>query len=343
VVSAVFRREGLAILTRGEYGLQLREAATGREIGKPFADCGHPGYFLTLSPDASRLVLRFRYGSRLVDLVTGKEIKPIPELPGRIYAAAFSADGSRVLFGFQRGVAQLRDATTFRLIGELRRHQDLVLGVAFSPDGSRLFTGSFDGTTRLWDATALEPVGHPVKHQSEVKDLAVSPDGARILIGYADGTVRIWDATELRPEGTPIQYVNIVSSVTFSADGSRLLACSLDKTARLWDTTTLKPIGPPLKHTCRWPKGAFSFDGDQILLVDRDGEIQMWDAPPGPLEGDLRQISCWVEVVTGLQLDAETGDILVLDGPSWRKRRKQLTAVGGQPAVSSLPPPLPVL
>lgn len=339
VVSAVFAEEGLQVLTRSESGLQLRNASTWDPVGKPFPDSGEPGFVLACSRDASRLLMRPRFGGRLFDMNTRTQIGPSL---GALHNAVFSPDGTRILAGFQTregGLAQLRDAATLRSIGELKQHQDSVRGVAFSPDGSRLLTGSFDGTTQLWDAATLKPIGERLRHQSEVKDLAFSPDGKRILVGFADGTVRLWDAATLEPLGTPLQYVNIVCSVAFSPHGSRLLACSIEKTARLWDAATLKPIGPPLKHACSWPDVAFSPTGDQILLVDREGTIQLWDAPPGPLAGGVDQITSWAETVTGLKLDAATGETIVLDELSWQERRQRLTTLGGTPVAQSLPPP----
>ncbi len=127
--------------------------------------------------------------------------------------------------------------------------------------------------------------------------------------------------------------MKLVCAVAFSPDGSQLLACSLEKTARLWDTATLKPIGPPLEHDGWWPRASFSPDGSQILVADGYGTAQVWKAPPGPLAGERERIICWVQVVTGMELDP-TGGINVLDAPTWQQRRRRLGELGGPPELS---------
>ena len=46
------------------------------------------------------------------------------------------------------------------------------------------------------------------------------------------------------------------------------------------------------------------------------------------LPDDLDRIATWVEVLTGLTLDAGQGTIQVLDNAAWRERREQLGAAG---------------
>jgi WD40 repeat protein len=332
VLAVAYGPHSLRILTETNNMVQIRDAATGRPIGKPFS---HPAQFyrVVFSPDDSRFVTQgARFGRlRLWDVATGE---PAGELSHpNLLCIVFSPDGSRLLTGGGGAVARLWDAATLRPLGELRQHRKSVSGVAFGPDGSQFLTGSYDGTTQLWDAATLKPIGRPLVHQSEVKGLAFSPDGTTILIGFADGTVRLWDAATLKPIGTPLQHQKIVCSVDFSPDGSQLLACSIEKTARLWDTATLKPIGPPLEHGGWWPRASFSPDGSQILVADGYETAQVWRAPPGPLAGECERIVCWVQMVTGMELDP-TGGINVLDAPTWQQRGRRLQALGGPPALS---------
>ena len=61
---------------------------------------------------------------------------------------------------------------------------------------------------------------------------------------------------------------------------------------------------------------------------------RLWDSA-GLLEGTPEQIKHWVQVVTGLELDA-AGGIVVLDDPTWQKRYEQLQALGGPPKVAKV-------
>jgi len=337
VLAAAYGPRGLRILTRNEDKIQVRDAATGEPIGKAFRHPANRFEQAVFSPDGSRLLTSSSKPTdnlRLWDLTKGELIgEPFDPLAMRV---AFSPDGSRILSGGggpDSGIAFLWDAATLKCLGEFRQHRRLVNGVAFSPDGSKFLTGSFDGTTQLWDAAKLEPIGEPLVHQSEVKAVAFSPDGTKFLIGFADGTVRLWDLATLKPIGTPLQYLRIVCAVAFSPDGSQFLACSIDRTARIWDTATLKPIGPPLQHNSWWPRASFSPDGSEILLADPFGVAETWRAPTGPLAGDYEKIACWVQVVTGMELDP-TGGINVLDASEWQKLRQRLQELGGPPGLA---------
>jgi len=330
ILVATYGPDDLRILTETNDKVQVRDAATGRPIGKPFP---HPNGIdhTAFSPDDSRLLTHVKSGKgclRLWDLATG-ELVGEPFNRGATHAT-FSPDGLRILAGDVNGVVRLWDAATLKCLHEFHQHQRLVSRVAFSPYGLKFMTGSYDGTTQLWDAVTLEPIGKPLVHQSEVKALAFSPNGTQFLIGFADGTIRLWDSETLRPIGTPLQQVKVVCGVAFSPDGSQLLACSIDQTARLWDAATLKPIGPPLEHDSWWPHASFSPDGSEILLADRFGTAAIWHAPTGPLAGDYEQIVCWVQVITGMELDPTAG-INVLDAPAWQERRRRLQELGGPP------------
>jgi hypothetical protein len=46
--------------------------------------------------------------------------------------------------------------------------------------------------------------------------------------------------------------------------------------------------------------------------------------------GDADRLRLWVEVLTGLELDAD-GVAGPLDGPTWQERRKRLDELGGPP------------
>ena len=61
------------------------------------------------------------------------------------------------------------------------------------------------------------------------------------------------------------------------------------------------------------------------------------------LPDDLERVATWVEVLTGLTLDAGQGTIQVLDNAAWRERRERLEQRGGPPETGGGPRLDPIL
>jgi tetratricopeptide (TPR) repeat protein len=75
---------------------------------------------------------------------------------------------------------------------------------------------------------------------------------------------------------------------------------------------------------------AFSPDGKTVLTGNYDKTARLWDV--SELPDDEERISTWVEVITGLGLDA-LGSVSVLDNSTWRERREKLETQGGPPTT----------
>ncbi len=161
---------------------------------------------ICLSPDGRHLLSCGRDNTvRLLDVVTGKEVRRFEGHVERLECAAFSPDGRLVAGGVGRvwkdGKWQepdfsvwLWDVATGKLVHRFEGHTTGVVEAAFSPNGQCLVTGSWDGTVRLWDIPSKQP-RHVLKGHSPVNAVAFSPDGRSVLSGgWYDKTVRLWDA-----------------------------------------------------------------------------------------------------------------------------------------------------
>jgi hypothetical protein len=117
--------------------------------------------------------------------------------------------------------------------------------------------------------------------------------------------------------------------VAFSPDGKTVLTGSWDKTARLWEAATGKALGPPLQHQDNVVAVAFSPDDKTVLTGSDDKTARLW-AVPFPIPGTPEQVSLWVQVLTGQELD-DHGAVHVLDADTWHERHRRLEELGGPP------------
>src|SRR5262249_15345974 len=131
----------------------------------------------------------------------------------------------------------------------------------------------------------------------------------------------------------PLRHQGKVWAVAFSPDSRTILTGSEDHTARLWDTTTGMPVGPQLWHGQAVRAAGFSPAGDRILTGTDDGTAGLWKVF-APTAGEVKRIVLWTQVFTGMELD-DAGSVLVLDGPTWRQRLRELNELGGPPNPGS--------
>jgi hypothetical protein len=95
---------------------------------------------------------------------------------GRMWSAAFSPDGRRIVTTDDRG-AQLWNAETGQVLISLPHH-DTVYQALYSADGSKLITAAGDGAVRIWDS-ASGTLMHELRYgtsKSRYYIAALSPD-----------------------------------------------------------------------------------------------------------------------------------------------------------------------
>jgi len=205
----------------------------------------------------------------------------------RVWTAAFSPDGTRVLTGSADNTARLWDAATGKVVTTLAGHAAPVAAIAFSPDGTRVLTGSEDHTARLWDATTGNLVATLAGHTGPLWAVAFSPDGKRVLNGTADNTARLWDAATGKIVTTLGGHTDRVWAVGLSPDGTRVLNGAADNTAQLWDAATGKIVTTLGGHAAPVAAVGFSPDGTRVLTGSEDHTARLWDPTTGTLVATL--------------------------------------------------------
>jgi WD40 repeat protein/tetratricopeptide (TPR) repeat protein len=269
--------------------------------------------------------------ARLWDATTGVALgSPLP-IPSQFEEATPSPDGKALLFVGKDQSVWICDGATGTVRGRTPALNGMAYVLGFSPDGKTFFTGLDNGEVRLWDAARLTPIGDPILHPGCIGKGLFSLDGKSILITCDDGTGRLWDLATRKPLIPPLRgHQGPVHGLALSPDGKTIATGSDDKTVRLWDLATGQPIGPILRHAGPVHSVAFLADGKTLFTRSRGWGSRLFPVPPD-LPDELERVATWVEVITGLRLDNQQGQIQVLDNAAWLERREQLMQLGGPP------------
>ena len=85
-------------------------------------------------------------------------VRKYEEQDGKIFALAFSPDGSLAAVGGVAGEVPVYDTETGQRVSSCSGHDGGIFVIAFHPDGKRLATGGFDGVVRIFEASSGEEV-----------------------------------------------------------------------------------------------------------------------------------------------------------------------------------------
>jgi hypothetical protein len=168
--------------------------------------------------------------------------------------------------------------------------------------------------------------------------------GAVAFLGFVAGnavvataepgqSVLVWDLAGRRPLGPPLaEPTGVLGERAFDADDRTLLTGGWDRQqTRLWDRATGLPLGLPVWHSDRILRVGLSADRQWMMSLSNDGQVQQVRVPAA-LRGEPERVQCWVEVLTGLELDAH-GAVRRLDEATLGQRRECLRQLGGPPGA----------
>jgi len=245
-------RGGIVAVSSERGTVRLRNALTGRLVGRPIAS-HHAVTGLALSPDGMTLAVTGD-GIQLWSRATGQRIgRALPAAAAAAAAgpAAFSPDGRLVAAIGSDGKARLWNVATQQQTGTA-----VALPIsggpgrgalAFSPGGKTFVTVGANGTAALWSVATGRRVGGLMNAGpagsadgqaaagGPAAAAAFSPDG-RTLATAADGSIRLWDTATRQEIGAPMTAgPGPLYAVAFSPDGSTLATAGGDGTARSWD------------------------------------------------------------------------------------------------------------
>ena len=212
----------------------------------------------------------------------------VPVGAARVWDAAFSRDGSRLVTASEGGGVRIWDVRTPRLPHPVASlHADPPLSSArFSPDGRFVVTAGEAGA-QIWRAASgtREPVASFGK---DANMATFSPDGGLVASAAYDG-LHLWSVKSKRPVGELSQRAGKrqFAAAAFSRDGRRIAAAA-GSTAAVWsvpDGRRLAVLPHPLEEKV-WDV-AFRPGGEQVVTAGTGGVARVWQVPSGKLEYQL--------------------------------------------------------
>jgi WD40 repeat protein len=212
VFSVSVSRDGRRIATGSWDGtVKLWDTGTGTNLFT-FTDRGAKVFAVAFSPDGQRMVSASTEETFFTSIPysAGRTAQPLVKMDmwdansgkalftfqptAKIWSAAFSRDGRRIVTGTHSLTATVWDAANGKEQLTLKGHTEHIHAAVFSPDGRRIVTGSADQTAKLWDAATGEELLTLKGHSDWVFSVAFSPDGQRIVTGSRDNTIKVWEA-----------------------------------------------------------------------------------------------------------------------------------------------------
>ena len=168
VLQVVFGIDGKRIVSVGrDRAAKLADAATGafqENVNflrdKLYAVARHPrrDYVLVGGEDRVPYLYTMDRPRALKIADDSTLVRKYEEQDGKIFALAFSPDGSLAAVGGVSGEVPVYDTETGRRVSSCRGHDGGIFVIAFHPDGKRLATGGFDGVVRIFEASSGEEV-----------------------------------------------------------------------------------------------------------------------------------------------------------------------------------------
>jgi WD40 repeat protein/tRNA A-37 threonylcarbamoyl transferase component Bud32 len=277
-------------------------------------------YFLTVGD---------QYSLRFWERASGRQIAEGPS-GAEIASHDFSADGEYVAIVRKDRSVEAYQISTGEPQGPIWKLPPQCSHLILGRDGRIAYSHDASSSVQEWDVAAGK-IRQVWNAPGRVKYLLLVAGNVVVITGEGAHLERAWDLESGQPMSGPLaDLAGNISQLAFSPDGRSILTGLWDRhNARLWDAATGKPIGPPVNHGEAVHMVAFTPDGKRMMSLSVNGEYRAQDVPSS-LNGDAERIRCWVELLTGMELDAQ-GVIHDLDPEALQERRERLRELGGPP------------
>ncbi len=250
--------------------------------GTTVAQTDRAVYFLTVSPDGSRLA---SCGAdaviRLYDPVTWTEMQSFPTGQTEVNAVVFSPSGDRLATAGDDGTVMVWDAASGERLRTIRAHQNLAYNVQFLDENRLASCGSRDVYVRIWNADTGESIAALEGDREQIEALAVSPDGRWLGSVGKGGWASVWHTDSLEQAHQWTQAARIVTSnhqlfaLAFSPDSQFLATGGTQEQICFWNLSNGE-FQETVQQSGRIQVLNYAPDGKSLVCGIRAGLVHWW-------------------------------------------------------------------
>ncbi|MEP3481428.1 MAG: WD40 repeat domain-containing protein [Fuerstiella sp.] len=215
-----------------------------------------------------------------IDFATGKLIKKVGDVPGRVLDMVYSSDGNQIaacgVIDHQHPQTQFHHShfgwvwlyhCETEQVRKLSGHTAVVTSLAIDPPRNRLATSSLDGTLRLWDLETGDCLHVYRGHHSGVYRVAISSDGKLLVSAGADG-IAVWNVAKI--VDSDVATIQIAEKLTFVKTDQQ----PLQTTDQLnLSAPNQSPLPSPAKGRATWDVVTV---GDTSRVHFNNRSVKLW-------------------------------------------------------------------
>ena len=274
------------------------------------------------------------------DAESGRELARLTGLEKGAVAAAFSADGTRVVTTARDGAAAVWSLAGPEKLWQCRDENFHALAAPLAMFGLGGEVVAHTAPSLFDAATGRERHG---LIRGQVWCLTMSSGGRVLARGMAIGRIYLAECATGRSLGYLDGHTAPVLAAAFSADARRLVTGSADGTARIWDLASMTEIHELKGHEAAVHQACFTPDESRVVTASADGTVRIWSLDLGV---ELCQFAADAERPRSVALSPD-GRLLVTSAPDaggWSLRIRGLSnaavtsardrVAGGPPAAA---------
>ncbi|MEM7201321.1 MAG: protein kinase [Planctomycetota bacterium] len=253
---------------------------------------GHRGfvYPVAVSADGQRILSGGWDGTALRsgcvkwwDAQSGVPVASYGELGSNCLAAAFTADGARIVVQVWSGdtdnSVRVLDSATGRELSRFEEHAgETVDQIVVHPDGRRVLSVERFQRALLWDVVSgeVEASFDVASVKGQGLGAAFSADGRVLALTVRERDVALIDVATGKAYHDWAAHHDPIRAIAFLPGGRRLVTASMDGTLAVWDLRGRR-VATLTGHGADVLCVAASPDGSRLASGGRDGNVRLWD------------------------------------------------------------------